>query len=227
MPVDALMKNWVTQPGFPVITASRNGDMLTLKQRRFTYLPVEADQKWLVPVTVTAFAQDGRPTILNRLMDQADMALALPPGTAAYKVNAEQTGFYHTCYTETENMGRLGHMIRNGKLSILDRWGIQNDLFAMVRAGIAPMADFLEMADNYLAEQAYLPLSSLDSHLYEAFLVLGGDVRARVASKAESLAGAALKALGEVPAPNEAPTAAMLRDQLLVQRRSDEKCGDP
>jgi aminopeptidase N len=215
-PVDALMKNWVTQPGFPVITARRNGNTLTLNQRRFTYLPADAGQTWLIPVTVTAYAADGSTHPQTLLIDQTDTDLTLPPDTMAYKINPDQTGFYHTCYEETENLARLGSMVKTRKLPAMDRWGIQNDLFALVKAGLVPMARFLEMAENYYGEQTYLPLSSLDSHLFDAGLALRGDIRTRTARTAETLTNAALKTLGHLPVVEEAPTTAMLRDQLLV-----------
>ncbi len=215
MPVDVLMKNWVTQPGFPAITARKTAGTLTLNQRRFTYLPADADQRWMVPVTVVSYAADGSAHTQTVVIDQTDTDISLPPDTVAYKINPDQTGFYHTCYEETENLNRLGRMVNDRKLSVMDRWGIQNDLFALVKAGDVPMARFLEMAGNYLSEQAYLPLASLDSHLFEAGLVLRGDIRTHTIRTAETLTNAALNALGTLPAADEAPTTAMLRDQLL------------
>ncbi|WP_419659857.1 Ape: uncharacterized aminopeptidase [Desulfosarcina variabilis str. Montpellier] len=216
MPVDVLMKNWVTQPGFPVITGRRDGDTLSLTQRRFTFQAHDSAQTWMVPVTVIAYAADGSASTQTLFLDRAEGELTLPPDTAAYKINPDQTGFYHTTYAETENLTRLGCLVKAQKLSAMDRWGIQNDLFALVKAGIAPMAHFLDMADNYLTEKAYLPLTSLDSHLFEAFLVLSGDVQSRIAQTATMVTNAALKTLGHLPVADEAPTTAMLRDQLLV-----------
>ena len=216
MPVDALMRNWVTQPGFPVITARKKGNRLTLNQRRFTYLPYDTNQTWMVPVTVVAYTLDGNANAQTLLLERVDTEFTLPPDTAAYKINPDQTGFYHTCYDEKENLTQLSRMVKDQTLSAMDRWGIQNDMFALVKAGIVPMARFLEMADNYITEQAYLPLSSLDSHLFEAYLVLCDDIRIRTAKTAEALTNAALNTLGHLPVADEVPTTAMLRDQLLV-----------
>jgi tricorn protease interacting factor F2/3 len=98
----------------------------------------------------------------------------------------------------------------------MDRWGIQNDLFALVKAGLVPMGTFLDLADNFRGEQAYLPLSSLDSHLFEAAMVLRGEIRTRTAQTAVTLMNEALEAIGHRPAPDESQTTAMLRDQLFV-----------
>jgi len=86
----------------------------------------------------------------------------------------------------------------------------------MVKSGRVSMATLLDMAENFRSERAYLPLSSLDSHLFEAFLVLRGEIRTRTAHTAMTLMNAALDAIGHLPAPDESQTTAMLRDQLFV-----------
>ena len=55
-----MVKNWVEQPGFPMITAAREGDTLVLSQRRFTYLPNDSGQSWLIPVNLRVFTLPGR-----------------------------------------------------------------------------------------------------------------------------------------------------------------------
>ena len=216
MPVDDLMKNWVTQPGFPMITTKREGDNLTLSQRRFTFLPLDTDQTWMVPVTLTTYAADDSATTQTLVMDTAQETISLPAGTMAYKLNPGQTGFYHTCYEDLENLENLARMVRAKALPVLDRWGLQNDLFALAKAGIRSMDDYLDMAENHVGETAFLPLSSLNAHLFEAVLTLEGGIRSRALNTHEALTNAALVELGNLPVGGEAPTTAMLRDQLLV-----------
>ncbi|WP_054694413.1 M1 family metallopeptidase [Desulfosarcina cetonica] len=60
MPVSELMQNWVTQPGFPVLSVRRNADQLTVSQRLFSFLPNDSAQVWMVPLTVTTYGPDGR-----------------------------------------------------------------------------------------------------------------------------------------------------------------------
>ena len=216
MPVAELMRNWVTQPGFPMLTAERKNNTLTLIQQRFTFLPNDASQTWLVPVTVTSYTPDGTEHAQTVLLEKNQADVCLPPDTTAYKVNPAQTGFYHVCYNDTENLTRLGIMLKHQQLPPMDRWGLQNDLFALVKSGHVSMATLLEMAKNFHSEQAYLPLSSLDSHLFEAFLVLRGEIRSRTAQTAVTLTNAALDSIGHLPVPDESQTTAMLRDQLFV-----------
>jgi aminopeptidase N len=216
MPVAELMRNWVTQPGFPVITAERQNNTLTLHQHRFTYLPNDAAQTWLVPVSVVSYGPDGTADTQTIMLENEQTDLSLPPDTTTYKINPGQTGFYHVGYKDADNLARLGGMVNRHQLPPVDRWGLQNDLFALVKSGRASMATLLDMAGNYSGERSYLPLSSLDSHLFEAFLVLRGDIRTRTAQTATTLMNTALEAIGHLPAPDESQTTAMLRDQLFL-----------
>jgi tricorn protease interacting factor F2/3 len=216
MAVDALMRSWVTQAGFPLITAERKNDMLTLSQQRFTYLPADAAQTWLVPLTLSCYGPDGTARARTVLLERERTDISLPRDTVAYKVNVAQTGFYHVRYNDTDNLERLGAMANRRQLPPMDRWGLQNDLFALVKAGHASMSTFLDLVENGGDERDYLPLSSLDSHLFEAFLVLRGDIRGRTARVAERLTNAFLDAAGLQPMAEEPQTTSMLRDQVLV-----------
>ena len=216
MPVAELMRNWVTQPGFPMITAERSDDILTLRQQRFTYLPNDTDQTWLVPLTVTCYLPDSPAETRTILLDSQQAEVSLPPGTAAYKINPDQTGFFHVCYADADNLSRLGEMVRKRQLPTVDRWGLQNDLFALVKAGHTTMTTFLDMAERFSSEQAYLPLSSLDSHLFDAYLVLQGEIRTRTTQTCMHVMDTVLDAIGFQPSTDESQTTAMLRDQLFV-----------
>src|SRR5437764_454919 len=54
--VPAVMDGWVFRPGYPLVSARREGGDLVLRQQRFTYLPPEGEsadgQRWHVPVQV-------------------------------------------------------------------------------------------------------------------------------------------------------------------------------
>jgi aminopeptidase N len=130
---------------------------LTLHQRRFTYLPNDAAQIWMVPVTVVAYAADGTADTQTVLLESTNKPTSpMPPDTTAYKINPGQTGFYHVGYNDAENLARLGGMVARQQLPPMDRWGLQNDLFARVKAGRGPYGGILDMADNYSGE-AFLP----------------------------------------------------------------------
>ncbi len=78
-----------------------------------------------------------------------------------------------------------------------------------------PWQHFSNFAHWYKQERAYLPLSSLDSHLFGAYLLLSGSLRSQTAQTAVDLMSSALGAIGYRPSSDEPQTTAILRDQLL------------
>ena len=69
------------------------------------------------------------------ILDATTMTIDLPPDTVAYKLNSGQSGFYRVHYADGENLTVLGDLVRDGSMPYTDRWGLQNDLYALVRAG--------------------------------------------------------------------------------------------
>lgn len=216
-PITAMMKSWIGQPGHPLITADRQGDTLMLRQQRFTYLDASSDQTWTVPITVSFWSSDGRRQDQTEIMADSTITLDLPSGTDVYKLNIDQTGFYRVCYADTDNLANLGRCIQNQTMGPEDRWGIQNDLFALVRQGRVPMADYLAYLSYFDQEQEYLPLISISGHLYQAMLTTPADRRPDIAAYGRALAQRVLERIGYAPASEDLQTTAMLREQLLWQ----------
>ncbi|MDL2275180.1 M1 family metallopeptidase [Desulfosarcina sp. OttesenSCG-928-G10] len=216
MPVDQLMESWVTQPGFPLVTVRRDQNTLHFDQKRFTFLPGDTDQTWMIPLTLALYGHDGAVSFHTRIMADRSDRFDLPAGTLAYKINPEQTGFYHVKYEDPDNFHELVQRVKNHTLSAMDRWGIQNDAYALVKSGDLSMTDYLSLAAAFRGETDYLPLSSLVAHLFEAALILEGDIRAQTVRTAAGLIHDALAGVGWTPLSLEPPTTAMLRDQLLV-----------
>ena len=214
-PVNAMMKSWVEQPGFPVITAGREGDSLVLTQKRFTYLPNDSAQSWLVPVSLLIFGPAGEPKRMTVLMDAVEQRVDIGKDAVAFKLNDGQTGFYRVRYADPENLKRLGEMVREKTLPAEDRWGLQNDLYALTVAGDVTLAAYLDYLRHYASEDAYLPLSSIAGNLSHAHLAAAPGERAHIAALTRPWFEAILGRIGYAPRPDERQTTAILRDQLL------------
>jgi tricorn protease interacting factor F2/3 len=215
-PVSAMMQSWVAQPGFPLVTAARQGDSLVLSQRRFSYLPNDSGQKWLIPVNLRIFTAGGESRSAAVLMDAAEVRIAIEGDAAAFKLNDAQTGFYRVKYADPENLRQLGERVRQKALAPEDRWGLQNDLYALTVAGDTGLNDYLAFLDLYSKEDAYLPLASIAGNLAHAYLAAGPETRARIAALAGSWFGMLLERIGYEPRADELHTTALLRDQLLI-----------
>ena len=217
MPVTRLMKSWLEQPGYPVLHVKREGSELVLRQKRFTFLKSEAAQAWLVPVTVTFFLADGSSRDETVLLEGPEIRLELGDGVRACKVNKAVTGFYRVNYDDRSDLFALEPWIRSGALEVEDRWGLQDDLYAMVQAGSASTDQYLELLDAYGDETAYLPVAGIAANLAHACLVLRGEPRDRTEQKARDFLGRVLSSVGLVPDPAEDHNTSALRDQIIFQ----------
>ena len=168
-PVIAVMDSWVKQTGYPVLDVETrrgpDGLAVQLKQSRFLYdhlLDGSPDATvWQVPVTVSPAGAD--PASL--LMTETNASTALPAsGEGWLKVNAGQTGFFRVRYPDDE-WERLAAGIASKDLPATDRLSLQNDAYALMRAGYLPATVFLSLARSYVNEDAAPVWSDLAANL--------------------------------------------------------------
>jgi tricorn protease interacting factor F2/3 len=213
-PVSEIMRAWVEQPGHPIVRVRREGNQLILTQERFSYLPVESQDCWPIPMTLRLFDPDGGERELRVLMRARTMSVDIGAAEVV-KVNDGQAGFYRVAYADREDMKALGRRVRDKRLSPEDRWGLQNDLFARVQAGETAIQDYLSFLEWYAEEDAFLPLVSIDGHLRHTHLIADAAHQIAAAAVGRQLAERVLTAIGWAPAEEETHVTAALRDQLL------------
>ncbi len=214
-PVSKMMKSWVEQPGFPLVEVKKKGRKLIFNQKRFTYLKNNSDQAWLIPLSVEVFYGNGQTKTVSVLFEDRSTGIDVGEDVAAYKVNHRQTGFYRVKYLEKIDLEALGARVANRELSAEDRWGLQNDLYAMVRAGEVAIQDYLGFLAHYSTEDAFLPLTSIAGHLFHAFLIMEDKYKDRVTSVGKPFLEGILSNIDYNPRPNERHTLSILRDQIL------------
>jgi tricorn protease interacting factor F2/3 len=216
-PITAMVQNWIEQPGYPLITVERNGNKLTLTQQRFTYRPYNSSQTWIVPITLMVWGTDAEPDRQTFIMQDAEMTVELPQAHSAYKLNIDQTGFYRVNYLDPDNLHALADRVKNGSLAHTDRWGLQNDLYALARAGRLPLEAYLDFIDHYENESEYLPLAGIVTNLGQAERIVTTKTRDRIAAIGRSIGQRVLARIGMTPEANEPHARAALRNQLLWQ----------
>ena len=194
-----------------MVTVSRRGDKLALQQRRFTYIDAPSAQVWHIPLSLTVWTADNQRNDMALLMDANEVTVALPANTAAYKINNHQSGFYRVCYEDEDNLAALGKCIQNQAMGVQDRWGIQNDLYALVRQGRVPLATYLAFLEHFGKETAFLPLTSMAGNLFQAMLISPEAQRTQIKALGKALVWRALNHCGYLPIDDEPhPTAALL-----------------
>ena len=216
-PVTKMMRSWIEQPGFPVVEVHREGRQLLLQQKRFTYLPRENDEAWLIPLSIRLFFPDGHGEVINDLMEGKTKTVEIDENAVAYKLNHDQTGFYRVRYLEEADLTMLGERVADRSLASLDRWGLENDLYALLRRGDVSPREYLRFLSFYTGEDAYLPLTSIAGHLHHLHLVSKKATKDQIASSGRSLFERVLAQIGLEPRTDEKHTTSMLREQLIGQ----------
>ena len=214
-PITQIVKSWIEQPGYPILDVRRDGEHLIITQNRFTFLPNEAEQNWLIPMRLQVFDSSGGSQLISTLLEDQTTRVPIGSAAAAYKVNEGQTGFYRVKYSDRDCLNELGRRVLRKELPPVDRWGVENDLFALVQSGGCSLNDYLRYIDNYKQEDAYLPLSSITGNLYHAYLVADIKEKEKIADFGKPFLENVLNAIGLEPQSHERHIISVLRDHLL------------
>lgn len=160
MPVSAMVNSWLKQPGFPQIEITQNNTSLELKQSRFLMEPTAKTQKglWNVPITLGL----GNETT-TKLLTKKSTKLKIP-SSPGFVANIGRTGFYRVKYDDGILLD-LKMLVDQKQIPHVDRWAIQNDLFALCVAGKEEVSNYLDFTDAYFDEDSYLAQTNVANNL--------------------------------------------------------------
>ncbi|MBN2154772.1 MAG: M1 family metallopeptidase [Candidatus Lokiarchaeota archaeon] len=213
-PIKKFADSWVHQKGYPFITAHKDGNILKLQQARFTYLPHETDTTWLIPISYTLFLSDGTQLDKKTVMEAATMEVELPENTVTYKLNTQQKGFYRVLYTDG-NFEKLGELIVEKKLSHLDVFGIQNDIFSFTIRGDFSVDKYLDFLSKYYSqEDSYLSLRNISGNLNSLYFFMDSK-RSRIAEIGRTMSDRYLEKIGLEPKEDDSLETSRIRNILL------------
>jgi len=157
-PIKKIMESWINQPGYPIIELNEKKNKLLLKQRRFNS---HKPQTWLIPLIL----RDNK-KILKKVISKREEKIKIK--STWLKANYEQEGFYRVKYSKN-NLKKLELLVLSKKISVLDRWGIQNDLFNLALIGEISLDNYLEFVKSYEKENSYFVLSDIYANLYQLY----------------------------------------------------------
>ncbi|PSM31983.1 M1 family metallopeptidase [Haliangium sp. UPWRP_2] len=220
-PVGTLMKSWVEQPGFPLLSvdfAEASGDaVLHFRQSRFFSDPKAAatSQVWNVPVVIRY--QDDRGVQEHRfILDRSEHQERLPSSGAVrwFYANADDVGFYRLQFGELALAALLHEGLR--QLGPIEQVGLLEDQWALVRAGRSGIMPFIDVLRALAGVREHNVLRALIDRLDMLDLLAkdAGDREARLKLRSliGSLLSSQLQELGFAPRPEES--------QNDIQRRA-------
>src|SRR5439155_20627709 len=188
-PVRKIMDSWIFQPGFPLVTARRDGDRVTLSQQRFSYLGGASPERWSIPVRARVEG-NGRSETRSLLLADAKVTTEVPSG-ARVVLDAGGEGFYRVAYPAEWR----AELLASGTLRSLERFSIVDDTWAAVLAGSTPADEVLGLARQLRHEDDLVVWRLLTSVLRgvarlvdgEALIALLGDIGLVLEPAAERL----------------------------------------
>ena len=152
MPVSSMVNTWLKQPGFPQVEIKQDGSTIKLEQKRYL---LEKDKKstkglWSIPVSLGLEKE-----ISRKLLTKRSTSIKLPKNTLGFVANYGRKGFYRVKYDEGILLD-LKMLVDDKKVSPIDRWAIQNDLFSLCVSGEEQIKNYLDFSDAYYEEDSYL-----------------------------------------------------------------------
>ena len=165
-------------------------------------------------------ASDAQPVPM--LMEEPQATVRVEPASYGspeewIKVNPEQTGFYRVRYTP-EELSKLTAPIQNLVLPPTDRLGIQNDAYALARAGHIPATQFLSIAEAYRNETDASVCADLAFNLGAVDVLLRDEpFYPKSQAFGRSIFQPIAAAISWDPRPGEGPLDSLLRSTALAQ----------
>jgi puromycin-sensitive aminopeptidase len=218
--IPGVMDAWIFKPGFPLVSARRDGAHLVLSQQRFTALPEPPpfiapaqgkDQRWQVPVQLR-FGTPGGTVREQVLLTDGEMRIALPPHFQWALVNAGGHGFYRVRYA-----GELREALlpRLDTLAPIERFNLVGDAWAAATAGLLPPTEYLELAVRFSGERDRNVWTILLASLGSLNRVVRAADRPRLEAFARALLVPVVTDLGWAPRTGEDDLTRQLRGDVL------------
>ena len=164
LPIVETIKEWIEEPGYPVISIGKKDGGYALQQKRFLLSGAHAKGRWNIPIVYFDGKKEGRFLMKGK-------SYFLKSSAEWVKVNYRQTGLFRVIY-DSETLEGIGRAIEKGILTNRDAWGIENDLFVMTRSGQYPLKKYLDFVGKYLMDVGYPSASELSGHLNWLHLML-------------------------------------------------------
>jgi aminopeptidase 2 len=160
--VSKIMREWVVEVGFPVITVeeSKGSSEIKVRQNRFLAtgdLKPEEDQiLWYVPLELKKVARDGGVSVDHHAILQEREATFKVGDSRAFKVNAETVGVYRVAYTP-ERLSALGEEAAktDSGFTTEDRIGLVSDAMTLAAAGHGKTSGALNLISKLSGEQEF------------------------------------------------------------------------
>jgi len=221
--VTTIANAWIREPGHPVVhvttTPEADGLRVSLRQQRFFADPQAAKehaenlQPWPVPLVIKYGTHDGTAE-RRELLERPQVELTLPGARWVFP-NGGASGFYRFTMDDSSLQALLGHI--QTALGPHERLAVLDNQWALLKAGTASVAQYLDALDAYRAEpdravvsKAVDQLGALSTHM------VVDEARARFEQFVDTYYGPQLTALGWEPRTDESADDRLKRASVIA-----------
>ena len=212
LPVGKMVNTWIKQVGFPILNVKKQNSKLLLKQQRFLMNNTSKSPKgiWSIPISLGL-----KNEFSKNLMTKKSDKLSLKNDNPCI-VNFGRRGFYRVKYDE-ETLAELRSLVAEQTIPHIDRWSIQNDLFALCVSGNESVKSYLDFSDAYHDEKSYLPTMNVANNLnFLYFHTFFEDFSDEIREYGIDYLRNILNRLGWVPKKHEKSSDVILRSYVIT-----------
>ncbi|XP_050466418.1 putative aminopeptidase-2 [Cataglyphis hispanica] len=176
--IKEIMDSWTNQPGYPVVNATLNNNIVTLTQERFLMnRSTTTYEFYWIPIHITLSNQDFNQIINIKSigwLGSEKEKIYINLNNEWFIVNSNQFGFYRVNY-DTYSWGRLIDQLNSERfesIHVLNRAQIIDDLFNLARATYVDYELVLNASRYLTRETNHLPWKAFFnglSYVYERF----------------------------------------------------------
>lgn len=141
-----------------------NGVSLKLSQSKFTADgSVDETPLWMIPISIST-SRNPKKEVVSTVLKTKEATVSVPDVSINdwVKINSGTIGFYRTKYP-SEMLEKFIPAIQDKSLPPLDRLGLLDDLFAMVKAGHTSTVEVLKLLKAFENETDYNVWSSISN----------------------------------------------------------------
>lgn len=205
--IGSFMNAWMTQPGFPVVTATRQDDTITLSQKQFFIGPHEdANRSWPVPL-------HGASSQIPESLQDRETTFKYTD-TTPFRLNKEGTAHFITRYED----GLLDKIIAVlDTLSTIDRLNLLHEQTLLAQSGIISTAELLPLLKAYASEtnESVWSIMSLAINELKRFVETDDEAEKKLKAFVKDLSNSQYQRLGWAEKDGEDENDTKLRSLII------------